>query len=976
MRRAVTIIGFITTALLIAAPSGLSAQTIQDGVQYTLSGDASHYEVTGFDKASAEAIGWDGALAIADAIGGTPVTVISASAFDASSHPDCNAILEVTFGANIQEVGDFAFFQCNSLKVITMNSGLLTIGANAFKQCTALTSVTLPSNLQTVGSGAFYGCTALVSLTILSSGLNIGTSAFISCTALREIIIPGACPTVGMTAFYGVGTDANPAAVLVDKARVAEFFGAMYGAGRYYGWTGGEGKLSLQMISEGIRYAYVAQDGGTPAFYEIVGLDAATLTNLGSASAPVWLVQSPATTAGLNVLSVADNAFNSSLAADIAVIDLRQSDITGVTISRSAGAFNGVSAKTLVYMRGGNDSGENNVIIGDNVSVALETMNPASTYTAAEVSSGRAAWMLNSQWGIQVFGQQIGTEATPLPMSNEALQRVWQVTIDHGAAVQYRYANTGGSVVLPGNTELDFAATDTYHLYIDQDVSKPFTATSAVSSDLSVTAYPKAESLTLDKTAVTLRMSDPVEQRMVQLTAGLLPDAAMKGVSWSSSAAGVATVDATGLVTAVGGGKADITATALDDGSVKAVCQVTVIALPEKIEITPAEIRLVSVGDKSTLTSTILPAEADQNVVWESADTDIVTVDADGTLTAKALGKTFVYCYSADVYPAMYSFCRVIVGSSVTGISLSNTELKMHPGDEHTLTFSVNPQDAVAKLSWSSSNTAVAEVNGSGVIKALSAGEANITVCSVDDNNVKAVCHVIVGSSLTTVTLSDTELKLLPNVSATLTATLTPSNAVTDLSWSSSDTKVATVTKGEVKAVAAGEADITVVSLEDASVKAVCHVTVIPYPEQVQISMTEVKLEDVGDTYQLSAKVLPAASNQKVIWESGNEDIATIDANGVVTGKSLGITYVNCYPADNYPAMFSFCRIIVGTPPEKDTDNDNSTAIQSVAGDDMECRYYDLQGRYIGTTLDTAPKGIYIKHSDSERLSERKVVKH
>lgn len=966
MRRAVTIIGFITTALLTAAPIGLSAQTVQDGVRYTLSGDASHYEVTGFDKASAEAASWGGALTVADAIAGTPVTVITANAFDASYNPDCNSIQQVTLGANIQTINDYGFFQCSGLSSVTMNDNLQTIGDNAFKQCTALSSVTLPASMAAVGKAAFSSCTSLTSLTILANGLNIGTSAFISCTALREIIIPGTCPTVGMTAFYGVGTTEHPATVLVDKARVAEFFGAMTGAGRYYGWTGGEGHLSLQMISEGIRYAYIAQDGGTAAFYEIVGLDAATLANLGTATAPVWLVQSPATTGGLNVLSVADNAFNTTLSANIAAIDLRQSNITGFTVSRSAGAFNGVSPKTLVYMAAGNNSTENNVIIGGNATAAVETFTPVLTYAAAEVSSGRAAWMLNSQWGVQVFGQRIGTETVPLPMSDASTQRVWQVSLDHGATLQYRYANSGGTITLPENAELGFAATDIYHLYIDQDVSKPFTATSTVVADLTVTAYPKAESLTLNQTAVTLRMSAPAEQRTVQLTATLLPDDAMKGVSWSTSAAGVATVDATGLVTAVGGGTADITATALDDGSVKAVCQVTVIALPSKIEITPAEVRLVSIGDTYTLSAKIEPAEADQKVVWESVDTDIVTVDADGVLTAKALGKTYVNCYSADVYPAMYSFCRVIVGSSVTGISLSDTELKMHPGDEHTLKVSLKPKDAISKLSWSSSDTKVAEVNSSGVVKALTVGEANITVCSQDDNSVKAVCHIVVGATVSAITLSDTELKLLPNKTATLSATLTPGNALTELTWTSSDTKVATVTNGEVRTIAAGEADITVASTEDASLKAVCHVTVVPLPEKVEISETKIKLEAVGDTYQLTAKVSPAGANQKVIWESGNKDIATIDADGLVTAKGLGVTYVNCYPADVYPAMFSFCSITVGNP----------TAIQNVESDDSQVRYYDLQGRYVGTSLDTAPKGIYIKHSDGERPPERKVVKH
>ena len=959
MRRAVTMIGFITAALLTAVPSGLSAQTILDGVRYTLT-DGDHYEVTGFDKASAEAAEWGGVLTVVGTVEGLPVTAIAASAFDASYNPDCNSIRQVTLGANIQAIGDYGFFQCSGLTSITMNSALQTVGDNAFKQCTALGSVILPSSMTAVGKAAFSTCTALTSLTIQADGLNIGTSAFTSCTSLREIVFAGTCPTLGMTSFYGVGSDASPTAVLVDKARIGEFFAAMYGAGRYYGWTGGEGKLSLQAYDNGIRYAYVAPDGATPAFYEICGFDAVSIANPGTASQPAYIIQSPATFNGDQVLTIADGAFDKSGSGDVAVIDLRQSGIAGVSVSRSSGAFSGVSAKTVIYMGDGNTSSENNVVIGGSLTATVETVSPAQTYAASEVGSGRAAWMLNDQWGALVFGQRIGTDNVPLPLTDAAPQRVWQVSLIHGGALQYRYANSGGTISLPASADLGFDASDVYHLYIDEDVSKPFTATTAVSSDLQVYGYPKAATLSLDKTALTLRMTDAEAERTVQLAATLLPAEAMQGVSWTTSDASVATVDADGHVKAVGGGQAVITAAALDDGEVKATCTVNVIPKPESVTITPSEIRLVAIGDTQQLSATVYPDGAAQDVVWESSDESIVTVDAQGVVTAKALGKTFVNCYPAANYPTLYSVCRVTVGTNATSLSLSSRNLSLHPGETHTLTVSTRPTDADVKLSWSSSNATVATVSDDGEVKALTVGEADITVCSVDDSSLKAVCHVVVGSSVTAITLSSSALRLRPQETATLSASLSPGDAVTELSWSSSDAQIATVdANGEVKALAAGEADITVASLEDASLKAVCRVTVVPLPESVVLSQTTVRLDAVGDTYSLSATVLPAGASQAVIWESNNEAVAEVSADGVVTAKGLGSTYVNCYPADTYPALLSICRVVVGTPP---------SAISGTEADGAADRYHDLQGRYVGTSLEHAPRGIYI-------LNGRKVVK-
>ena len=170
----------------------------------------------------------------------------------------------------------------------------------------------------------------------------------------------------------------------------------------------------------------------------------------------------------------------------------------------------------------------------------------------------------------------------------------------------------------------------------------------------------------------------------------------------------------------------------------------------------------------------------------------------------------------------------------VTGVSLNTSTLNLVENETDTLTATVEPNNATNRnVTWSSDNPSVATVNN-GVVSAVSEGTATIIVTAQGDNTKFASCTVTVTAAtvpVTGVTLSQNQASLYYNRTPntlTLTATVAPDNATNKaVTWTSSDTSVATVENGVVTAVAPGTATITVTTA-DGGFTATCAVTVRP----------------------------------------------------------------------------------------------------------------------------------------------------
>ena len=409
--------------------------------------------------------------------------------------------------------------------------------------------------------------------------------------------------------------------------------------------------------------------------------------------------------------------------------------------------------------------------------------------------------------------------------------------------------------------------------------------------------------VSLDKTEIVL-----VEGSSEKLTATVEPaNATNKGVTWSSDHEAIATVDQNGAVTARRGGQATITVTTAD-GSKTATCTVRVkIQIGEPVQsvgLNKTELAL-EVGKTGTLEAKVEPSDAtNKNVTWSSSNPEVATVD-NGVVTAVSAGEAIITVTTED--GAKTATCKVTVNAPqtvpVTGVTLDKAELTLEKGSTGTLKATVEPQNATNNtVTWSSSNPEVATVDN-GVVTAVSAGEAIITV-TTEDGAKTATCKVTVNAPqtvpVTGVTLDKAELTLEKGSTGTLKATVEPQNATNNtVTWSSSNPEFVTVANGTVTAVSAGTATITVTTA-DGNHKATCTVTVIP--KTVQVSGIQVQGSAsvyVGGSTKLTATVTPTnATNQKVTWSSNNESVATVGTDGTVTAVSAGTATITVTTED------------------------------------------------------------------------------
>ncbi len=165
------------------------------------------------------------------------------------------------------------------------------------------------------------------------------------------------------------------------------------------------------------------------------------------------------------------------------------------------------------------------------------------------------------------------------------------------------------------------------------------------------------ESVEISEATLALKEGDSAT-----LTATVSPDdATNKNITWTSSDNAIATVDATGKVTAVKAGKATITATT-SNPNVTATCEVTVspiLAESVTLDATTAELK---VGETTILTATVLPENtSDKTVTWSSSDEAVATVDATGKVTAVKAGTAVITAKAGDVSAT----CTVTVKSNV-----------------------------------------------------------------------------------------------------------------------------------------------------------------------------------------------------------------------------------------------------------------------------------------------------------------------
>lgn len=266
-------------------------------------------------------------------------------------------------------------------------------------------------------------------------------------------------------------------------------------------------------------------------------------------------------------------------------------------------------------------------------------------------------------------------------------------------------------------------------------------------------------------------------------------------IEWTSSDEEVVTVDATGLITAVGAGEADVTASA-KDVNISSTTHVKVVITPTGVEA-PETLELVTNGENSkNLDAKIVPEDATEvKLAYTSSNESVATVDENGLVTAVADGECTITTYVVADAPATAETATQEAAAVVT--------------DEETPTEGEN-----------SEATADSE--------AVTVPDNLDSAFGVVPEGLSATTKVTVTTKVEKIELDKTEGILNVGNTVTITATVAPEEATNPaVTWSSSDESVATVDEtGKVTAVAVGNATITATSEDDSSVSADYELTV------------------------------------------------------------------------------------------------------------------------------------------------------
>ena len=257
-------------------------------------------------------------------------------------------------------------------------------------------------------------------------------------------------------------------------------------------------------------------------------------------------------------------------------------------------------------------------------------------------------------------------------------------------------------------------------------------------------------------------------------------------------------------------------------------------------------------------------------------------------------------------------------------IRVEPTLLNMLEGEEKILKAYLLPENIhTNKVIWESDYETIVTVDNNGVVRALSAGTATIKATyQHQGKDYTANCTVTV-KTITGIRIEPNYLNMQKDASRTLTAYLLPENVpIKEVSWTSSDTSVATVdSNGVVRGLSTGKVTIKVIypSLSNNNNfyhTATCEVTVIPIPQPDATGITLTKHSTTiiaGNTETLIPTIFPAnAAPVYVIWTSSDTNVATVDSNGVVTAKSAGVAVITAgIRPNNYSHYTADCLVTV-----------------------------------------------------------------
>lgn len=387
------------------------------------------------------------------------------------------------------------------------------------------------------------------------------------------------------------------------------------------------------------------------------------------------------------------------------------------------------------------------------------------------------------------------------------------------------------------------------------------------------------QTITLDKSSATIEVDD---QLQLEVTNVGPTDATHKEYTWSSSNSSVATVSTTGLVTGVAPGSAVVKATANDGSNVYGQCTITVVAASSV---------------KYTFT----------NKSWNASPANWTSgADGYGFLDNRGIQVGTTHSGANGTSPVSYSNVTKVVLTVCSNTSSGAGSYNVKVGST-----SIGDQSIT-----SSGGTTLRELTF--IPSSSVSGNVKITITSTANSIYLYSAEIFTGEPVypTDISLTSSNTSIGIGETTTINVGYTPSDAnVKNLTWSSSNQSVATVSDGVVTGVSVGSATITCTAQgESSTITKTINISVHA------ISVTSVSLSPntlsiyVGGTGNLTATVSPAnATNKNVSYSSNKTNIATVNSSGVVTGVATGSATITVTTQDG--SKTATCSVTVNAAP-------------------------------------------------------------
>lgn len=358
------------------------------------------------------------------------------------------------------------------------------------------------------------------------------------------------------------------------------------------------------------------------------------------------------------------------------------------------------------------------------------------------------------------------------------------------------------------------------------------------------------------------------------------------------------------------------------DNNQTAVCKVIVNQYMTELKIDKGEKFSAKLTDGQVLMkATCTPSNATSTGVnWTSSSTDVAEVEFNGmdcVVKLKKAGTTVIRVASTEQPAAfsVYAECILTVETvPLTGISLKESKLTLVAGDTYTVVPTLTPSNASNPVvSWETGNANIAKVDDKGVITAVSVGQTTITVSGGEAKPQTIIVDVL--NKLNTIKFEETEVTVERGKTHELKVIFSPEADVnTKISFSSTNPDVVTVDdKGVITGVNDGMAMIIATAEELGTTGAItCLVTVKPptvVVEDFSIDPDKMTLI-VGQEQSIVPVYTPEdTTNKEVTYVSGDDGVATVSEEGLVSAVAPGFTIITC--TDVASQKTAICQVTV-----------------------------------------------------------------